>query len=310
MTLILLIAITVVVALLAVIFTIIYLFHRKNNSSGAALASVFWVAALFSGAILGLYCADSHELTLSDILSFYGTIASVLASAYLGYVVYKIEKDEVCRNNSCCCIINKITVSEDDPGEVDTVELRRVSNDIEQKPQTKKASHSYKDAVGVEEQTNIGEVSEIIPFIPDKILKTLVIVGRGYTKFPNGTPRDKLKEYMASHPTEKQPAIMLFSVENHGPAFLQSIRFSFGAGVEFSTALILANEADHKCKWLFLPAGILDGHTVTVTFTSCYGDKTYADLKLEDLFAKTSPGLFYSCKYYHYHGSKKPTNIG
>lgn len=291
MTQALLIGVTVVVAALAAVFSVLYFSNRKTDSSYAALAVVFLVAAVFSGAILALYCADSHELSLSDVLSFYGTVASVLASAYLGYVVYKIEKDEVHRNNSCCCIMNKIVPSEEETVTEPVMDIRWVTNDV---PEV----FPPESADALEE-----------PILPEALQGMLAVVGRGYARLQADSLLEKIKDRMKAHPSEKQPAIMLFSVENHGPAFLQNIRFSFDSKMVFSTALVMANTPDHKAKWFFLPGEFEDGQRVLVTFTSCYGNKTYADLKLVDIFPKTHPGLFFSCKHYHYHGAKKPTDL-
>jgi hypothetical protein len=245
-----------------------------------------------------------------DILSFYGTIASVLASAYLGYIVYKIEKDEICRNNSCCCIMNKISIPDKDPGDVSTLELRRISKDANTDASSKKKSRSKNASEDDESSAKVDESSKRIPLIPDSLNQKLVIVGRGYTEFYEKDWHKVLKDYMTD---EEQPAILFFSIENHGPAFLQNIHFAFdtnNSDLDFNSSLILANSADHKCKWLILPKGATKvNKKVLVTFTSCYGDKTYADFSLVDIFEKTNPGLFYSCKYYHYHGSKKPKNL-
>ncbi len=291
MTLALLIGITAAVSILAAVFSALYASHKKTDSSYAALAVVFWVAAVFSGAVLALYCADSQELSLNDVLTFYGTIASVLASAYLGYVVYKIEKDEVHRNNSCCCIMNKIAPTQQDPGDEPVMEVRWVTNDLPE--EFPKANTPLET-----------------PALPEALGGTLAIVGRGYATLQADHMLEKLKERMQAHPSEKQAQVLLFSVENHGPAFLQNIQFSFSSKVAFSTALVMASTPDHKCKWLFLPGEVRDGERVLVTFTSCYGNKTYADLKLVDLFPDTQPGVVFSCKHYHYHGSKKPANLG
>lgn len=284
----LLIGVTAAVTVLAVIFTLLYRTHRKTDSSYAALAIVFWVAAAFSGVVLALYCDEYNDLSLSDILSFYGTIASVLASAYLGYVVYKIEKGEVQRGNSCCCIMNKISATDREPGDEEIMEIRWVTNDF------------------TEEYPAPAEQAPQELVIPDALKCTMVIIGRGYAKMEVDLLLQKMKERMKAHPAEKQPPVMLFSVENHGPAFLQNVRFDFSSKVKFGTALVMSSTPDHKCKWLFLPGQVRNGQRVLVTFTSCYGNKTYADMKLVDLFPDTYPGMFYSCKHYHYHGARKP----
>ncbi len=299
MTLALLIVVTSVVAVLAAVFIALFLSHRKTNSSYAALFVVFLVAAVFSGIVLALYCVDSNELSLSDILSFYGTIASVLASAYLGYVVYKIEKDEISRNNSCCCIINKIDYAKEEPKQEPELEIRLITND--------------------DKEYGADGAPEIVPeraicaalTVPDALYKPMNIIGRGYAHLKADDFKGKMTEQIEKYHLEKQPPIMLFSLENHGPAFLQNVEFTFGGGGGgFVTSLVMASTPDHKCKWLFLPWKFRADQKVRVTFTSCYGNKTYADFQPVDLFPDTYPGLFYSCKYYHYHGSKKPTGFG
>jgi hypothetical protein len=291
MTLALMIVVTAIMAVLSGVFIVLYLSHRKTDSSYAALFLVFLVATVFSGIVLALYCGDKHELSLSDVLSFYGTIASVLASAYLGYVVYKIERDESRRNNSSCCIINKINWSESKSVTEPVLEVRWVTNDLSEK---------------VTEGAD--KLCETLVF-PEALQKPLVIIGRGYAKIGEAKLEEEMHNRIQKHQLSKQPPVLLFSIENHGPAFLQNVKFAFDEKTQFSTALVMSSTPDHKCKWLFLPGTFEDGQKVSVTFTSCYGIRTYADLKLVDLCPDTTPGLYFSCKHYHYHGSKKPSGF-
>ena len=110
MTLALLIAITIIVTFLAIVITVLNILHahqRKNDASGLALATVLWVAAIFSAAILVLYRTDAHQLSLTDILSFYGTIASVLVSiedvASSKISICGSHRNILAIHNSCFC---------------------------------------------------------------------------------------------------------------------------------------------------------------------------------------------------------------
>ena len=91
-----------------------------------------------------------------------------------------------------------------------------------------------------------------------------------------------------------------FTISNHGSAILSTIELDFGDGNLFFSHLVLAS-GESKNKRISIPKGMDGEYKIPVTFTSCYGIKTYGSFTLY----VNNIDHYASIRYYHYYGLDK-----
>lgn len=96
---------------------------------------------------------------------------------------------------------------------------------------------------------------------------------------------------------------LYFSIENSGEAFLKEIEFDFGNAVFISPLVLAKNQTKHF--YIEMPESFSEDSIVNVTYTSCYGVKTYADFKLNLQNVDLNVKNVFSKKYYHYYGLER-----
>jgi hypothetical protein len=122
---------------------------------------------------------------------------------------------------------------------------------------------------------------------------------------------------------QKKNKVLVLKQRNCGPSVLQQIKLSFpGNNYVFECYFVLSPD-EEKCNFLLLPDDSRINDVIHITFTSCYGERTFGEFKLapvknsapkpddfelakDEHKAHHDACEFFSIKHYHYYGSNHP----
>ncbi len=102
----------IALAALSGIFICVHFFGRRHSNValiiGGLLLTAFFVAVPLGLREYGQNVGESEYQTILEALDFYGTAAGLLSSLFLGYIAFRISRNEHKKNNSSCVSISPV----------------------------------------------------------------------------------------------------------------------------------------------------------------------------------------------------------
>ncbi len=316
-----------IIAIISVIFFSKHLFSKRHSNFTFIAGSCFLVVLLvFLPFALKEYSNSANETeyqTILEALDFYGTAIGLLSSLFLGYIAFRISRNENQRNNSSSISMESLECrplflkdvtytkkelpKKSNKGYIGNKKyvkalVAKSTNDTQEEKITADGyKRSFVREFNTQTFTNVSELRKltngrhlrISKF--DEIYRSLLKKRLDrLSKKPKGDLSQNYKYQLtlrrysyytdyASMPESTSNKVLSFKMRNKGPASLQQISLYFPKSNCVFTSYFALDQDEEKCKFLGLPDASENDEVVYVTFISCYNERTYGEFKLSKI---------------------------